>query len=328
MSSQAAQAVFTSHCPAILGRIDPTEVRHFRLNWKHRTTIIREVKLPDAAEEAAKYVREAVVAYPELYFARFAILTEGASEQIVIPRLASALALDVDPAFVAVIPLGGRHVNYFWKLLSDLDIPYATLLDLDLGRDGGGWGRIKYACEQLLAVGVNRDQLLTVRFEKGTTRVLSEKEFERLHTWDRKSISSLNGWMRRLENLGVFFSSPLDLDMSMLSQFPEAYKAIATPGHGPRIPPIDEPAYSETIENAAKAVLGDMEPDPSVYPDALQGLFPWYRYLFVYKSKPSMHLLALSEIDDEELVSKAPAVLKRLVNHVDAQLPTRITRGP
>jgi putative ATP-dependent endonuclease of OLD family len=61
--------------------------------------------------------------YPELYFARFVILGEGDSEQVVLPRLASALGLEVDPAFVAIVPLGGRHVNHFWKLLNDLHIP-------------------------------------------------------------------------------------------------------------------------------------------------------------------------------------------------------------
>jgi hypothetical protein len=97
---------------------------------------------------------EAVRAYPELYFARFVILGEGASEQVVLPRLAEALDLPIDRSFVAIVPLGGRHVNHLWRLLNDLAIPHATLLDLDMGRFGGGWGRIKTTCAQLLANGV------------------------------------------------------------------------------------------------------------------------------------------------------------------------------
>jgi len=54
---------------------------------------------------------------------------------------------------VSFVPLGGRHVNHFWRLLNGLGIPYITLLDLDFGRPGGGWGRIKYALEQLLELG-------------------------------------------------------------------------------------------------------------------------------------------------------------------------------
>ena len=40
---------------------------------------------------------------------------------------------------VCVVPLGGRHVNHFWRLLERLEIPYVTLLDLDSGRFQGGW---------------------------------------------------------------------------------------------------------------------------------------------------------------------------------------------
>ena len=56
-------------------------------------------------------------------------------------------------SFVAIVPLGGRHVQHFWRLLKQLGIPYATLLDLDLGRKGGGFGRIKTAIEKLIERG-------------------------------------------------------------------------------------------------------------------------------------------------------------------------------
>ena len=81
----------------------------------------------------------------KLYFARFVLLVEGDSERIVLPRLAEALDLLIDPAFVAIVPLGRRHVQHFWRLLTHLGIPHATLLDRDLGRDGGGFGRVTYA---------------------------------------------------------------------------------------------------------------------------------------------------------------------------------------
>ena len=40
-----------------------------------------------------------------------------------------------------------------------MEIPYITLLDLDLERDGGGWGRIAYALEQLQRKGVDLGSL-------------------------------------------------------------------------------------------------------------------------------------------------------------------------
>src|SRR5438132_10863593 len=112
---------------------------------------LNAVKLPANDEEAIKFVRGAMLAFPELYFARFVVLVEGDSERIVLPRLAEADGFLVDPSFVAIVPLGGRHVQYFWRLLNALSIPFATLLDLDLGREGGGWGRVKNVLIHLLA---------------------------------------------------------------------------------------------------------------------------------------------------------------------------------
>jgi putative ATP-dependent endonuclease of OLD family len=141
--SPRGQALIASHSASILARIEPSNVRHFQLDTGSRTAHIRNIPLPGDADEAAKFVREAVRTYPEMYFARFVVLGEGSSEEVVIPRLAEAMGMHIDRSFVAVVPLGGRHVNHLWRLLSALRIPHATLLDLDLGRAGGGWGRVR-----------------------------------------------------------------------------------------------------------------------------------------------------------------------------------------
>ena len=144
-NERSAQAIMTSHSPAVLSRVQPHEVRYCRCDPKTRCSSVKSIKLPTDDAEAVKFVRGAMLAFPELYFARFVLLVEGDSERIVLPHLAEALDLLIDPAFVAIVPLGGRHVQHFWRLLSHLEIPYATLLDLDLGRDGGGFGRVKTA---------------------------------------------------------------------------------------------------------------------------------------------------------------------------------------
>ncbi|WP_142985011.1 ATP-dependent endonuclease, partial [Klebsiella pneumoniae] len=82
--------------------------------------------LPEDDVEASVYVRLAVKAYPELYFARFVILGEGDSERVVIPKIAEEMGVSLDPSFVPVVPLGGRFVAHFWRLLNDLEIPHAT----------------------------------------------------------------------------------------------------------------------------------------------------------------------------------------------------------
>ncbi len=101
--------------------------------------------MPEDDIQASTYVRLAVRSYPELYFARFVILAEGDSERVVLPRLAEARGVPLDPSFVPVVPLGGRYVSHFWRLLTDLGIPHATLLDFDLGRTHGGAKMIRTA---------------------------------------------------------------------------------------------------------------------------------------------------------------------------------------
>ncbi len=135
--------------------------------------------MPSNNEEASKFLKQAVHAYPELYVARFVVLGEGASEEVIPPRLAQAIGLQIDRSFVAVVPLGGRHTNHLWKLLNDLGIPYATLSDLDMGRHGGGWDRIKNALEQLVEIGVRADQIFALGQDMTEVQLRNE-----LSNWD------------------------------------------------------------------------------------------------------------------------------------------------
>ena len=143
-----AQAIVATHSPSVVRRVAPHTIRHLRLS-EQRTTVISCIELPKQEEDAHKFVREAVEAFPELYFARLVLLGEGDSEQIILPRILGAYGVGVDLSSISIAPLGGRHVHHFWRLLSSLGIPYLTLLDLDTARHQGGWGRIRYACNQL-----------------------------------------------------------------------------------------------------------------------------------------------------------------------------------
>ena len=304
--SQHAQALVSSHSASLLGRVSPDDVRHFRLTEPARTSVVNSIALPDSPEEESKFVREAVRSYPELYFARFVILGEGASEEIVIPRIAAALDFPIDRSFVAVVPLGGRHVNHFWRLLEGLQIPYATLLDLDAGRAGGGWGRIKNACVQLLRRGVDAEELFRGDLESGNTDAA-------LSSLDGRVLDeSIRDWMSHLQTFGVYFASGLDLDMLMLKSFPDDYRRLTDGQTGPR-------EGAEVAKQAAAAVLG-AEGDPTPYSEDTRALFPWYRYLFLGRSKPDTHLRVLSRIPDETLRDGSPEVLAALVESVRGAL--------
>lgn len=287
-SGMQAQALVSSHSASVLGRVDPEVVRHFRLDPESRLAVVNTLALPDDDDERATYVREAVRAFPELYFARFVVLGEGSSEEVVIPLLAEAADVVIDRSFVAVVPLGGRHVHHFWRLLTGLEIPHATLLDLDRGRYDGCEGRIRVVCEQLRAVGVDPFADIGGFDDLDDLEDVSDEEIESL--------------VAGLRSHGVYFCEPLDLDMTLLVAFPDEYQALAAGLPGPQ------------QTDAFDAVLGPGG-DREWY-EGWDEEMRWYRYLFLGRSKPSTHLRALSGIDGDTLVEDAPEPLSDLIAEI------------
>jgi putative ATP-dependent endonuclease of the OLD family len=302
--SYRAQAVVSSHSASIMARVEPDEVRHFRLETDNRTASVKEILLPAAAEDVGKYLREAVHAYPELYFARFVILGEGASEEVVLPLIAEARDFPIDRSFVAIVPLGGRHVHHLWKLLRQLNIPHATLLDLDRGRHGGGWGRISLACGQLIANGEDPAEVLNGDAVKEGV----DSYLKKMATWQAAD-KNLDSWVTFLRKYNVFFCTPLDLDMSMLESFSDDYRKLEDGMKGPK-----------GDSDATDAVLGD-EGDAAFYKDGgWEDDFRWYRYLFLGRGKPTTHLRVLGGVDAERLSSDAPEELTALLDLVKNEI--------
>lgn len=312
-----AQALITSHSPSVMRRVDPREVRYMRLNHASNTALVNKLTFPPAKSDEYKYIREAVQAFPELYFSRLVVLGEGDSEEVVLPRLAEAMGVEVDLSFVSVVPLGGRHVNHFWKLLNDLEIPHVTLLDLDQERDGGGWGRIQYAIRELLKVGVPKKDLLALDGGK----VLGDTELNAMTEWGVAETKAMKAWRNRLEDHGVFFSVPLDFDFMLMESYPDAYKHAADGGDGPRLPKDPESEKGKkAVADVIRVVLKSEGGDGSTYGDDVNEAFFWYRYLFLGRGKPVSHLDAMSRLSSEELKDGCPPELKRLCKAMKRKL--------
>jgi putative ATP-dependent endonuclease of OLD family len=311
--TQRVQGVVTSHSPAIVGRLEPQALRHMRLNRQTGISSGARLKLPDDADEAAKFVREAVRAQPEIYFARHAIFGEGASEEIVLPRLANALGVPIDRSFVAIVPIGGRHIEHFWRLVSQLGIPHTTLLDLDLGRSSGDLAQFKAVANAILALKTPSDN-------QDESDLTTASGFGRDTDWavkDGWTKPVLQSWVEFFEAHDVFFSSPLDLDMLMLEAFPEAYKKLPEGKTGPQ-----KAGDAARQKEAAERVLGSDGFGASAYAgESSMPLFPWYAYLFLgSRGKPAVHLGALSELTDVEIDLNCPPVLERLIKRVKERL--------
>lgn len=284
-----AQALIATHAPTMLRRVAPELIRYLRLT-EARKTRVTCIKLPEKADDAHKFVREAVQAFPEIYFSRLVVLGEGDSEEIVLPRLLQAKGAPVDESAITIAPLGGRHVNHFWRLLSALQIPYLTLLDLDVARYAAGWGRIKYVNDQFSAYEPYKKL---------------PKDYG-IPSWKDKTqkVRDFDNYFELLEERGVFFSSPMDLDFSMLLAYPEAYD-------------VDK---EKPDESTIKAVLGKSHHDSSQYSEDELTLFSTYHQRFKLGSKPAAHIEALTKLKDTELLENMPESLSRLADAVIAKL--------
>ncbi|MDE6586423.1 MAG: AAA family ATPase [Clostridia bacterium] len=329
-----AQTILTSHSPSIIRRVEPENLRYFRMKTETCTTKVRKITLPDSEKLADqyKYVKEAVKAYPELYFAKLVILGEGDSEEIILPKFWEAKNGGTDLSGISFVPLGGRHVNHFWRLLDDLKIPHITLLDLDREREGGGWGRIKYVLNQLIANGIDRNVLLS-----SNHGVLTEQQLSEMDKWNLQPEEILQSWIQLLESYNVYFSAPLDVDFLMLENYVEYYKGILEGNEGPAIIVNDGgvkhrklikniesgtpvPEYGQRVNDSVKATLKDCGGDGSTYSDEQRKLMVWYAYFFLQRGKPTTHISAMVKIPKDYLLENMPSVFKRLIIKAERML--------
>lgn len=310
------QGVVTSHAPAIVGRIEPMAVRHIRRVQATGISHVSKLALPTGDADAAKFVREAVRAHPEIYFARHAIFGEGPSEEIVIPRLAESLGIPIDRSFVAIVPIGGRHIQHFWRLVEQLGIPHTTLLDLDLGRSTGDDLQFKAVAKALQSSSRTLSEV-----ERGDVAKALTNTRPVIREGDTVNVPFFMNWSTAFESQGIFMSGPLDLDMLMLTAFRSAYTKLPEGATGPHN--SEDPARQEA---AGKRVLGEGGLGLPAYVGlAERALFPWYAYLFLgARGKPAVHLAALGELDHLDIEFHCPAVLRRLIEHVAASLEASV----
>uniref|UniRef100_UPI003F68C6D1 ATP-dependent nuclease n=1 Tax=Streptococcus pluranimalium TaxID=82348 RepID=UPI003F68C6D1 len=339
-SNDNSQVVLTSHSPAIVKRIEPENLRYLRIENNDRVlqTIVSGIQLPQTINESYKYIRGAIQAYPELYFAKLVVLGEGDSEELLLPKFFDLLGREIDSSQISIVPLGGRHVNYFWKLLNSLKIPYITLLDFDNERYGGGWGRIKYVIQQLLEIGIERNDL--VKLKDG--RILNDEDIARISSNQISDIFSqpLSSWINHLEKFNVFFSAPLDIDFLMLQHYKDYYLGTLSTNEGPVVSYIDENndkkkirltkmdrtnyyqliGFKNRISEAIQATLKDKSGPGDSFTDEEKELMIWYQYFFLGRGKPTTHMQFLSSISDDELNRNIPPVFEKMVRRAEELL--------
>lgn len=329
-----SQVVLTSHSPAIVKRIEPEDLRYLRIENNDRVlqTIVSGIQLPQAIDESYKYIKGAIQAYPELYFAKLVVLGEGDSEELLLPKFFDLLGKEIDSSQISIVPLGGRHVNYFWKLLNSLKIPYITLLDFDNERYGGGWGRIKYISQHLYKLNTEFQEWFNTQgldFNEIGARECESMEDKRLINWFYK-----------LEEFNVYFSSPLDIDFLMLQHYKEHYLDMLSSKEGSVVSYADSGGNSKKvkltdldcidklqleglekrIEEAKIATLKDKSGPGDSFTSKEKELMIWYQYFFLGRGKPTTHMQFLSSISDDELKRNLPHVFEKMVRRAEELL--------
>lgn len=329
-----SQVILTSHSLAIVKRIDPEDLRYLRIENNGRVcqTTISDIKLPPAIDESYKYIKGAIQAYPELYFAKLVVLGEGDSEELLLPKFFDLLGLEIDSSQISVVPLGGRHVNYFWKLLNALRIPHITLLDFDNERYGGGWGRIKYISQHLYELNTEFQEWFNTQ----------ELDFNEIGSRGCELIGAqrLINWFNKLEEFNIYFSSPLDIDFLMLQHYKDNYLNTLSPIEGPVVSYNDSYGSSKKVklsdldcldrlqlegfnkrkEEAIRATLKDKSGPGDSFTEEEKELMIWYQYFFLGRGKPTTHMQFLSSISDDDLTRNLPPVFEKIVNRAEELL--------
>jgi hypothetical protein len=245
------------------------------------------------------------------------VIGEGDSEEVIFNRLMEVKDTDFDDNIITFAPLGHRFVNHIWKLLEVLHIPYITLLDLDIEREGGGWGRIKYALKQLIKNGVDKNTLLKLEDDS----ILSDDRLDGMHKWvlaKKEDIKLIMGWASFLEGYNVYYSSPLDLDFLMLEHYTQFYKKAIPKGGGPEIPDKvgEEEDFQKKLETAIQATLKSEKAVAATYSEEQKELMIWYNYHFLGRGKPSTHIHALSLMSDKELLDNLPSIFDKVFSKI------------
>lgn len=126
---------------------------------------------------------------------------------------------------------------------------------------------------------------------------------------DALSTGQLKAWLDHLEKWDVYFSAPLDLDLSLLAHYKGAYTDHLEDGKtGPSSKGDPRDAVLGAPEDRPEVALYDSEPKID--------LLRWYRYLFLSNSKPGTHLRAMSFVMKEDL-AKPPPRFSRLLDRIE-----------
>jgi putative ATP-dependent endonuclease of OLD family len=127
---QERTVIVTSHSPHIVSVSNPKNLVVLRRDGDE-TKVGSGLRAELADSEWADLDRYLDATRGELVFARRALLVEGFSETVLIPRLAQEMDIDLDKLGISICPIHGTHFTTYVRYLDALEIPWAAVTDGD-----------------------------------------------------------------------------------------------------------------------------------------------------------------------------------------------------
>jgi putative ATP-dependent endonuclease of OLD family len=138
------QFIITTHSPHVANAASFESVRYF-LNDRPDTTKPRQTKIKDfkkgvsaISPEDQEFLHQYMTLTKcDLYFADKAVLVEGTTERLLMPRLCEIVDLTLDEKFklarqyVTFVEVGGAYAHIFYPLLDFLELKTLVVTDLD-----------------------------------------------------------------------------------------------------------------------------------------------------------------------------------------------------
>jgi len=139
----------TTQSPYIASVADPKSLVVLRTS--HGSTTVATAHDADlSADEWADIARYLDATRAELVFARRVLLVEGFAEQVMVPKLAAAIRLDLDKLGISVCAIHGTHFRTYVQFCKALGIPWAVITDGDV--DSAGVSKGQRRADDLLAL--------------------------------------------------------------------------------------------------------------------------------------------------------------------------------
>lgn len=132
----SSTVLVTTQSPHIASVADPKSLMALRsVNGATSAAAAHDADLTQAEwDDIARYL-DATRA--ELVFARRVLLVEGFAEQVLVPRLAQAVGMDLDKLGISVCAIHGTHFSSYVRFCDALRIPWALFTDGDAVHDSG-----------------------------------------------------------------------------------------------------------------------------------------------------------------------------------------------